>query len=1005
MLVVHGFWSVDNELCLWAEDSDRAVKSPSQAMRSARPHPFASPSDVIADLHAGKPDTATLLLPSLRSAPLDSPELVRVTPRPLSRRPPALLPWTVPVVRLDATAALGALGELGAGVRHGASIGYLADLASFATELVERGRLLPALRRDGEQGVAHWRAVLQGPDVVALSSIVAAMPPVCRAEAHEPDAHDLVRPALDALVDAAARAALPVGVDLVPPKRGSQPRRTPAIETWLRALTAPDGQFDADPAELEVLADALRPWRDVGAGAPGPARATFRLAEMDRGPDVDPSWRLEFLLQSTLDPSLLVPAEAAWRDDGGLRRWLDRPQELLLAELGRAARIYPDLSEGLRTAQPTGLDLDAEGAFRFLSTTAAPLDEAGFGVLVPSWWDRRRKLGLTLSAHTPVDGVVSKTSRFGRYQLVEFRWELAVGDDKLTEDEVAALAELKAPLVRLRGQWVAVDPEQLRRGLEFLKGKPDPKTAAEIIALAASHPCDLDTPLEVTTVRADGWLGELLDGTVAQTLQPTPPPAGFAATLRPYQQRGLSWLVFLSELRLGACLADDMGLGKTIQLLALETLLRQQDLDTGPTLLVCPMSLVGNWQREAARFAPGLRVYAHHGGARARGEAFTRLLAETDLVITTYATATRDIDELAAHEWQRVVLDEAQAVKNSLSGAAKAVRRLNAVHRVALTGTPVENRLAELWSIMDFLNPGLLGSPELFRTRYAIPVERHGQTEPAKRLCAITRPYILRRVKTDPAIIDDLPEKIEIKQYCRLTVEQASLYQAVVDDMLDKIEHSDGIERRGNVLAAMAKLKQVCNHPAQLLHDRSPVGQRSGKVIRLEEILEEILAEGDKVLCFTQFTEFAELLLPHLAARFGTDVAYLHGGTPKLRRDEMVARFQGSDGPPIFLLSLKAGGTGLNLTAANHVVHLDRWWNPAVENQATDRAFRIGQRRAVQVHKFICTGTLEERIDDMIEEKKALANLVVTDGEGSLTELSTRELRQLFALAEWAADE
>ncbi|MBV8349600.1 MAG: DEAD/DEAH box helicase, partial [Mycolicibacterium sp.] len=620
-------------------------------------------------------------------------------------------------------------------------------------------------------------------------------------------------------------------------------------------------------------------------------------------------------------------------------------------------------------------------------------------------WDRRRKLGLALSAHTPVDGVVSKAGKFGRDQLVEFRWELAVGDDTLTEDEVAALAELKAPLVRLRGQWVAVDPEQLRRGLEFLNGKPEPKTAAEIIALAASHPGDLDTPLEVTTVRADGWLGELLDGTVAQTLQPTPPPAGFAATLRPYQQRGLSWLVFLSELRLGACLADDMGLGKTIQLLALETLLRQQDSDTGPTLLLCPMSLVGNWQREAARFAPGLGVYAHHGGARARGEALTRLLAENDLVVTTYATATRDIDELAGHEWQRVVLDEAQAVKNSLSRAAKAVRRLSAAHRVALTGTPVENRLAELWSIMDFLNPGLLGSPELFRARYAIPVERHGQTEPAKRLRAITRPYILRRVKTDPAIIDDLPEKIEVKQYCRLTVEQASLYRSIVDDMLDKIEHSDGIERRGNVLAAMAKLKQVCNHPAQLLHDRSPVGQRSGKVIRLEEILEEILAEGDKVLCFTQFTEFAELLLPHLAARFGTDVAYLHGGTPKQRRDEMVARFQGSDGPPIFLLSLKAGGTGLNLTAANHVVHLDRWWNPAVENQATDRAFRIGQRRAVQVHKFICAGTLEERIDDMIEEKKALADLVVTNGEGWLTELSTRELRQLFALSEGAADE
>jgi SNF2 family DNA or RNA helicase len=476
-------------------------------------------------------------------------------------------------------------------------------------------------------------------------------------------------------------------------------------------------------------------------------------------------------------------------------------------------------------------------------------------------------------------------------------------------------------------------------------------------------------------------------------------PDDFQAALRPYQERGLSWLAFLSSLGLGACLADDMGLGKTVQLLALEAAHRADDPAIGPTLLLCPMSLVGNWQREAARFTPGLRVYAHHGPQRLRGEEFGCQLGESDLVVTTYATATRDIEELAGYEWPRVVLDEAQAIKNSLSQTAKAAKRLRAGHRVALTGTPVENRLAELWSIMDFLNPGMLGSGEQFRARYAIPVERHGLTEPAQRLRTVTQPYVLRRLKTDPSVIDDLPDKIEIKQYCQLTTEQASLYQSVVDDMMDKIENSDGIERRGNVLAAMTKLKQVCNHPALLLHDRSAIGRRSGKVIRLEEILEEIIAEGDKVLCFTQFTEFAELLLPHLAAQFGTDIAYLHGGTPKQRRDELVTRFQSGGGPPVFLLSLRAGGTGLNLTAASHVIHLDRWWNPAVENQATDRAFRIGQTRNVQVRKFICAGTLEEKIDEMIEDKKALADLVVTDGEGWLTELSTRELRKVFELS------
>ncbi|MDQ3990370.1 MAG: DEAD/DEAH box helicase, partial [Actinomycetota bacterium] len=716
--------------------------------------------------------------------------------------------------------------------------------------------------------VARWRPVLQGPDVVAMHALVTATPPVGRAEANSPvdtggqRPSELVSDAVRALVDAAVREHLAGGqagslLDLLPPRRGRRPKRPSAAEAWLAALSSPDGRFDDDLDDLDDLERVLSTWQDVGVGQSGPARATFRLSEAtedgqaseDGQATQDGQWRLEFLLQSIEDPSLLVPAEQAWNVGESLRRWLDRPQELLLAELGRASRVYPELEPALRQARPVALELDADGAYHFLSDAAGSLDEAGFGVLLPSWWDRRRKLGLKLSAATPVDGVVTKQSRFGRDQLMQFRWDLAVGDDTLTEDEIAGLAEAKVPLVRLRGQWVAVDPEQLRRGLEFLKREPTGhKTAAEVLALAASHPDDVDTPLELTGVHADGWLGDLLDGSAAQSLRPLDPPNGLQAELRPYQQRGLSWLAFLSELQLGGCLADDMGLGKTVQLLALEAYHREQEPGAGPTLLLCPMSVVGNWQREAAKFTPDLRVYAHHGRERLRGEALGEHLAGTDLVLTTYATATRDIDDLAGRAWQRVVLDEAQAVKNSLSQSAKAVRRLQAEHRVALTGTPVENRLAELWSIMHFLNPGMLGSSELFRTRYAIPVERHGLTEPAQRLRAITRPYVLRRLKTDPHIIDDLPDKIEMKQYCQLTAEQASLYQVVVNDMLDKIENSEGIERRGNVLAAMAKLKQVCNHPAQLLHDRSAVGRRSGKVIRFEEILEEILAEDDKVL-------------------------------------------------------------------------------------------------------------------------------------------------------------
>jgi SNF2 family DNA or RNA helicase len=1004
-------------LCLWAEDSERTVKSPSQALRSARPHPFAMPADQLAELARGKPAEAMLLLPSLRSAPLDSPELMRSAPRPAPTRDPALLAWSVPVISCDPAAALAALDERAEEVRYGASVLYLAGLAAFARDLAERGRVLPAFDRDSHGGTARWRPVVQGPDIVSLQVWVTAMPPVCRAEVEAPtdlqgrSPSDLVSRAVGSLVDAAVRERLGESgtslLDGFPARRGRPPRQAPVVELWLEALSGPDGRFALEPEDGHELERALAPWTDFGTDA-GPARATFRLTELsspDGAGDVAGRWRLDFLLQSIEDPSLLVPADQVWAAGDGLRRWLDRPDEVLLAELGRASGIYPELSVALRQPRPEVLDLDAEGVYSFLSTTAPLLDQAGFGVLLPSWWSKRRSLGLAASASTPQDGVVTG-GRFSRDALVEFEWRLAVGDDPLTEEELAALAAAKAPLVRLRGEWVAVDPEQVRRGLEFLDRQPAaPRSAGEVIALASGQSVDGDLPLPVTAIHAEGWLGDLLSGAAERALQPVPAPDGLRASLRPYQERGLAWLAFMSSLGLGACLADDMGLGKTIQLLALEAHQRAERPDIGPTLLLCPMSLVGNWEREAARFTPELRVYAHHGRERRRGEALDAQLAETDIVVTTYATATRDIDELAGHSWERLVLDEAQAVKNSLSRSAKAVRRLDAAHRVALTGTPMENSLAELWSIMDVLNPGVLGSSEHFRARYAIPLERHGQTEPATRLRAISRPYIVRRLKTDPQIIDDLPEKMEIRQHCHLTAEQASLYKSVVDDMMDRIEGTEGIERRGNVLAAMTKLKQICNHPAQLLQDHSAVGRRSGKVIRLEEIVEEILAEGDRALLFTQFTAFAELLLPHLAARFDQDVLYLHGGVPKTRRDEMVQRFQSGDGPSLFLLSLKAGGTGLNLTAANHVVHLDRWWNPAVENQATDRAFRIGQTRRVQVRKFVCVGTLEERIDEMIEEKKALADLVISDGERWLTELSTDKLRELFALSEGAVGE
>ena len=687
---------------------------------------------------------------------------------------------------------------------------------------------------------------------------------------------------------------------------------------------------------------------------------------------------------------------------GGLRvlsRRVGSPQEALLAELGRAARLYPSLDDALRTARPAALRLDTQGAHDFLTSAAPVLDAAGFGVLLPGWWSApAKRLGARLRASTPGQpGATDTGTGIGRDGLVQFSWELAVGEHTLSEQEIADLVEARAPLVKVRGQWLPMDPARLERGLRMIRQAGAGRMGLADVLAAVGSPEAGPGGLPVVEVTAEGWLADLLAGDTEHRLQPVEVPDGFEGRLRPYQERGLAWLSFLERVGVGGLLADDMGLGKTIQLLAL-LLSDPRGAGDPPSLLVCPMSLVGNWQREAARFAPGLRVHVHHGGERARGQAFAAAVAGSDLVITTYPLVSRDAAALREVRWHRVVLDEAQAVKNAATRAAIAVRSLPAARRIAVTGTPVENRLADLWSLMEFANPGLLGTAAQFKQRFAVPVERHGDDDARLALRRLTRPFVLRREKTDRTVITDLPAKLEMEVVCSLTAEQAALYQAVLRDMMERIETSDGIERRGLVLATMTKLKQVCNHPAQFLSDGSRLAGRSGKLARLEETLEEVLAAGERALLFTQFAEFGALLRAHLTARFGRDVLFLHGGVPKRQRDAMVTRFQSAAGPPLFVLSLKAGGTGLNLTAANHVVHVDRWWNPAVEDQATDRAFRIGQRRAVQVRKFVCAGTLEEKIAAMIAGKRGLAAGVVGTGEDWLTELSTGELRELFRL-------
>ncbi|WP_327034507.1 DEAD/DEAH box helicase [Micromonospora ureilytica] len=1052
MLVIHGLWLPgDNStggLAVWAEDSAAPIPAPRSGRPAReRPHPFAAGHTDLAAVLAEtgeptRPDTALLTLPTLAGAPTDSPELIRTTVARVARGRLTLAGWRVPILVYapdDALSLLHALDDIPA--VPGATLRHLAELADFAADLVTRGRVLPGVRTttgdqpSGDAAQAVWRPLLTGTDAAWARSLALALPPAARAAvlppATELTAAALVADALDALTDAAARAALATTTLA----RGLRPGG-PA-PAWLAALAGPQRDFTIDPAGLATLTSELEAWQRDAAG--GPVRASFRLVEpapdevtepilatrpvpADRAPvrvpaDMAPGpvpadtapvpvepigggrWRLEFGLQAADEPGLHVDAGDIWRAPqtlGGLAGRTTSPQETLLAELGRASRLWPDLDAALRTAAPEAMELDVEGAHRFLSAGAPVLHAAGFGVLLPSWWQRpSARLGARLRARSrTAPGTVGGTDAgVGLDALVDYRWEIALGDQPLSAEELAALAETKTPLVRLRGRWVELDPGRLAAGLRLLRSAGE-LTVADLLRLGLADG-EATGELPVLEVTADGALGDLLAGAVERRLTPLDPPPSFQGTLRPYQQRGLAWLAFLRSLGLGGVLADDMGLGKTVQLLAL---LAGDPPETGPTLLVCPMSLVGNWQREAARFTPELRVHVHHGAERARGAEFTAAAQGADLVLTTYSVAARDAADLAGIDWHRVVVDEAQAIKNASTRQAEAVRALPARQRVAVTGTPVENRLADLWSIMQFANPGLLGPAATFRKRFAEPIERHGDAEAAERLRRITGPFVLRRLKTDSSIISDLPEKLEMEVLCNLTSEQAALYRVVVDDMLARIETSDGIERRGLVLATMTRLKQVCNHPAQLLRDGSPLEGRSGKLARLTEILEEVLAAGERALLFTQYAEFGAMLRGHLSARFGREVLFLHGGLGKAERDVLVQRFQSAEGPPLFVLSLKAGGTGLTLTAANHVVHVDRWWNPAVEDQATDRAFRIGQHRRVQVRKFVCAGTVEEKVAAMIADKRSLAERVVGTGEQWITELSTGQLRDLFAL-------
>lgn len=787
-----------------------------------------------------------------------------------------------------------------------------------------------------------------------------------------------------------------------------------------------------------------------------PFRTCLQLVEPEEGR----TWRLQVLLQDRRDAAMLLacspqglPADdtllpESWQDDiarvgKDVQRWLH-----ILPWLRE-----PDEPERMREA------ISHDEVWEFLAHGSLRLAEAGSTVFLPAWWERVSQLKPRLRAKIKAPAGTAGESMFGIGQLMEFDWRLAVGDLELTEAEFMQLIEEKRKLVRFRGRWIQLDPRQLAQIEQAIKKVKKKKGLSlrdvlelHLLGLAEAEQGDQaggdprfdeDSPERLAMeVELNGHLLRLIDQLKEQSSIPRiVPPAEFRGELRPYQLDGVSWMMFLRRFGLGGCLADDMGLGKTIQwityLLAIKHETRsgigaapesgplpdqtQAEGAAFPSLLVCPTSVLGNWQKELQRFAPGLRVHLHYGPHRLKGDAFVETAGQADLVMTSYTLAHLDEQELAAVAWNSICLDEAQNIKNAYTKQASAVRRLEGYHRIALTGTPIENRLTELWSIMDFLNPGYLGTLREFSARYAMQIEKSKDSASIAKVQQLIRPFMLRRVKKDPAIQLDLPDKYESKSFVSLTPEQASLYENYIQDMFSRIDRSSTMERRGLILTALTKLKQICNHPAMLLKEgnRAVWRERSNKLERIVDMVNELRQEGDKCLIFTQFVETGHMLQTVLAEELQEPVLFLHGGTPKAARDRMIEEFQsgspasGAAAPEqasdetleaanaeggVFVLSLKAGGTGLNLTAANHVFHFDRWWNPAVENQATDRAFRIGQTRHVQVHKFVTLGTLEERIDEMIERKQSLSQQIVGSGENWITELSTDELRDIFAL-------
>jgi SNF2 family DNA or RNA helicase len=898
--------------------------------------------------------------------------------------------------------------------------------AKFALELIVRGQMIPELTpQSGGSFKACWRiSFWMDEDRERFVKLTEAMPLAAHAVVYrekDRNTSSAVYPAklilqrfLDEASDSLVRHSHKTFKERSEQRFISEYSDNGWDARFIKSLSGPNPIFRIKGFSERYIPQLLNRWlRPLTTSYQwDDYRICFRL-EMPLDPSKDDGeWRISYLIQAVDDPSLLVPSEKIWSSSKKGLRFLNRtfkePQERLLMGLAEASNIFLPLTESLKTARPSLVKIDVNEAWSFIHDAVPLLQQSGFAVLLPQEFtragQRRIKARMRVGSGESKDTGELGVGKFGLPSLIDYQWEVALGDETLSISEFKQIARLKQPLVRWRDHWVMIDPVEVTQIKELFdkatSGKLTLQEALSTSLLGKKEYPDLQSPVEV--IAAGNIKSLLVTLNSNKALKPVRTPSTFRGKLRPYQKRGLLWLSSMTDLGFGVCLADDMGLGKTIQVIV--WLLQRKKLSSkqsAPVLVICPTSVLGNWQREIERFSPELPVVRHHGLDRARSKkSLEKSFSPHSVVLTTYSLARRDRELLSQIDWGGIIVDEAQNIKNPFSQQARATRQFRAQSRIALTGTPVENRLSELWSIFEFLNPHFLGPLKGFKRNFALPIERYKDPQATEKLKKLTAPFLLRRLKTDKSIIADLPGKNEMKVFCNLTREQATLYQALLDETMEKIEKSEGMERRGLILSLMIALKQICNHPSLYLRENASLSARSGKLERLGEMSEEVIEEESYALIFTQFREMGYLLVRYLGEKVGLDIPFLHGGVPTMKRDEMVRSFQeDEDASPLFLISLRAGGTGLNLTRASFVFHFDRWWNPAVENQATDRTFRIGQKKNVQVYKMISLGTLEEKIDKMLEEKKELADRIIGAGEGWITEMSNDKLREVLTLS------